>query len=51
MTRRYSSPGYAVTDHTALLHAIWTAETTPARDQRYLDLLMSILPAAGRRPP
>ena len=26
-------------DHLALLHAIWTAETTPARDQRYQDLL------------
>ena len=31
-------------DHLALLHAIWTAETTPARDPRYRDLLMSILP-------
>ena len=26
-------------DHLALLHAIWTAETTPARQQRYRDLL------------
>ena len=26
-------------DHLAVLHAIWTAETTPARDQRYRDLL------------
>ena len=35
-------------DHLALLHAIWTAETAPARDQHYRDLL------AGRpatRPP
>jgi hypothetical protein len=38
-------------DHLALLHAIWTAETTPARDQRYRDLLMSILPPADRREP
>jgi hypothetical protein len=37
--------------HLALLHAIWTAETTPARDQRYRDLLMSILPTADRREP
>jgi hypothetical protein len=36
-------------DHLALLHAIWTAETTPARDQRYRDLLMSILPPGDRR--
>ena len=27
-------------DHLAILHAIWTAETTPAREQRYQDLLM-----------
>jgi hypothetical protein len=38
-------------DHLAILHPIWTAETTPARDQRYRDLLMSILPAADRREP
>ena len=38
-------------DHLPLLHASWTAETTPARDQRYRDLLMSILPAADRREP
>src|ERR1035441_2242190 len=31
-------------DHLALLHAIWTAETTPARHQRYTDLLTSTLP-------
>ena len=36
-------------DHLALLHAIWTAETTPARDQRYRDLLMSILPPGDCR--
>jgi hypothetical protein len=31
-------------DHLALLHAIWTAETTPARDQRYRELLTASLP-------
>jgi hypothetical protein len=36
-------------DHLAILHAIWTAETTPARDQQYRDLLMSILPPGDRR--
>ena len=38
-------------DHLAMLHAIWTAETTAARDQRYRDLLMSILPPGDRREP
>jgi hypothetical protein len=38
-------------DHLAILHAIWTAETTPAREQRYRDLLMSILPPGDRREP
>ena len=38
-------------DHLALLHAIWTAETTQARDQRYRDLLLSILPPGDRREP
>ena len=37
-------------DHLAILHAIWTAETTPARDQRYKDLLMTALPPPLRRP-
>jgi hypothetical protein len=31
-------------DHLAVLHAIWTAETTPARHQRYRDLLTQALP-------
>jgi hypothetical protein len=31
-------------NHLALLHAIWTAETTPARQQRYRDLLAAALP-------
>jgi len=38
-------------DHLALLHAIWTAETTPARDQRYQDLLMDALPSGYRGQP
>jgi hypothetical protein len=38
-------------DHLTILHAIWTAETTPARDQRYQDLLMSILPPDDHREP
>jgi hypothetical protein len=38
-------------DHLALLHAIWTAETTPARDQRYLDLLINALPPGHRAEP
>jgi AAA domain/TrwC relaxase len=36
-------------DHLALLHAIWTAETTPARQQRYRDLLAAALPPEHRR--
>src|ERR1039457_3806724 len=36
-------------DHLAALHAIWTAETTPARRQHYRALLMTTLPPA--RPP
>jgi len=31
-------------DHLAILHAIWTAETTPAREQRYKDMLSASLP-------
>ena len=38
-------------DHLAILHAIWTAETTPARDQRYRDLLMNALPFGHRAEP
>jgi TrwC relaxase/AAA domain len=36
-------------DHLALLHAIWTAETAPARQQRYRDLLQAALPPEHRR--
>ena len=38
-------------DHLAILHAIWAAETTPARDQHYRDLLMCALPPGYRREP
>jgi hypothetical protein len=38
-------------DHLALLHAIWTAETTPARQQRYRDQLMATLPPEHRHAP
>ncbi len=38
-------------DHLALLHAIWAAETTPARHQHYRELLMAALPPGYRREP
>jgi conjugative relaxase-like TrwC/TraI family protein len=38
-------------DHLALLHAIWTAETTPPRQQRYRDLLIAALPPEHRDAP
>jgi conjugative relaxase-like TrwC/TraI family protein len=38
-------------DHLALLNAIWTAETTPARQQRYQDLLLASLPPGYRQEP
>ena len=39
-------------DHLALLHAIWAAETTPARHRRYQDLLMATFrPATARAGP
>jgi conjugative relaxase-like TrwC/TraI family protein len=38
-------------DHLAVLHAIWTAETTPAREQRYRKLLMDALPPGYRQEP
>jgi len=43
--------GLADADHLAILYAIWAAETTPARDQRYRDLLMTSLPPGYRREP
>ena len=38
-------------DHLAILHAIWTAETGPAREQRYKKLLMDALPPGYRQEP
>ena len=38
-------------DHLAILHAIWTAETSPAREQRYKKLLMDALPPGYRQEP
>ena len=38
-------------DHLALLHAIWAAETTPAREQAYRVQLMNSLPPGYRREP
>ena len=38
-------------DHLALLHAIWTAETAPARHQHYQDLLDAALPPGYQQEP
>jgi hypothetical protein len=38
-------------DHLAILHAIWTDQTTPAREQRYTELLMAALPPGYRQEP
>ena len=38
-------------DHLAILHAIWTDQTTPAREQHYRDLLAAHLPPEHRREP
>ena len=35
-------------DNLAAMHAIWTAETAPARQQRYRDLLAAALPPGHR---
>ena len=37
-------------DHLATLHAIWTAETTAARHDRYRDLVTAALPPGYRQP-
>jgi hypothetical protein len=37
-------------DHLGILHAIWTAETRGARDDRYRELIMAALPADHRQP-
>jgi hypothetical protein len=44
------SQALAGADHLALLHAIWTAETTPAREQRYRNLLAVALPGHHAAP-
>jgi hypothetical protein len=38
-------------DHLAILAAIWTAETTPARHQRYQQLLAAALPSGYQQEP
>ncbi|MGD0067055.1 MAG: hypothetical protein ABSB76_26875 [Streptosporangiaceae bacterium] len=38
-------------DHLAVLHAIWTAETAPAREHRYRDLLTAALPPGHHTEP
>jgi hypothetical protein len=48
---RTRNQALADADHLAILHAIWTAETTPARDQAYRDLLLGALPPGYRREP
>jgi len=37
-------------DHLAVLHAIWTAETTAVRYDRYCDLVTAALPPGHRQP-
>jgi conjugative relaxase-like TrwC/TraI family protein len=37
-------------DHLATLHAIWTAETQDARNNRYRDLVAAALPPGHRQP-
>jgi hypothetical protein len=36
-------------DHLATMNAIWTAETAPAREQRYRNLLLAHLPPGYQR--
>ena len=36
-------------DHLGVLHAIWTAETTAARDDRYRELVLAALPVGHRQ--
>ena len=38
-------------DHLAILNAIWTDQTTPARERHYRDLLLAHLPPEHRREP
>ena len=44
------SQALADADHLALLHAIWTAETSPAREQRYRNLLAAAPPGYHAAP-
>jgi hypothetical protein len=37
-------------DHLAALYAIWAAETSGARDDRYRELVMAVLPPGYRQP-
>ena len=37
-------------DHLGILHAIWTAETTATRHDRYRDLVLAALPPGHRQP-
>ena len=37
-------------DHLTILHAIWTAETTPDREQRYKHMVSASLPPGYHRP-
>ena len=37
-------------DHLGILYAIWTAETTAARHDRYRDLILATLPPGHRQP-
>ncbi|MFY9926488.1 MAG: AAA family ATPase, partial [Streptosporangiaceae bacterium] len=37
-------------DHLAVLHAIWTAETRGAREERYRELVLAALPDGYRQP-
>jgi conjugative relaxase-like TrwC/TraI family protein len=43
--------GQSDADHLAILHAIWAAETIPARHERYQDILASVLPAGSESEP
>jgi hypothetical protein len=40
----------AYADHLAVLHSIWTAETTAARHHRYREIVMAALPPGHRQP-
>ena len=48
---RPGSGALANADHLAILNAIWTDQTTAAREQHYRDLLLAHLPPEHRREP